>query len=238
MSKRPARQTNKGKKLVTTWQILPYPKRIRTYEKAPSLLERSIGFWLLVGTLSCSATVYLGSTSKGLSANGGQTISAEQRVESNTNERLEVSEATISAKVIVATKSAEVKKVSTKKKMTKQQIEQLIRESFEESPNTAVAVAYAESGLNPTQSNKGRAGTLWPTYKGECSIGIFQINLASDGCRGKGVHWNKVPGDSLAEKIAWLEEPENNITLAKEIHKNSGWNAWGGYTSGNWRKHL
>lgn len=104
----------------------------------------------------------------------------------------------------------------------------------------AIAVAKAESGLNPNRENKGKAGSLpkIPNYKGECSIGLFQINLASDGCSGHKVHWNKVPGNNLEEKIAWLKVPENNIKFAYEelyLPQGKKFGAWSAFTNGSYR---
>ena len=121
----------------------------------------------------------------------------------------------------------------------KQQIIALITEVFGDDAPRAIAVAKAESGLNPNRENRGTVGSIprLPNYKGECSIGLFQINLASDGCQGAKVHWAKVPGETLDEKIAWLKVPKNNISLAKKIYDSAGksFQPWGAYTSGAYK---
>lgn len=113
-----------------------------------------------------------------------------------------------------------------------------IIKAFPEQSLVAQAIAKAESGLNPNREGIHEAGKYeWSsdTYKGECSIGLFQINLAEDACRGKKVHWDKVPGETLEEKIAWLKVPENNIKIAREIYEARGFKPWSTYTSGSYK---
>lgn len=124
-------------------------------------------------------------------------------------------------------------------KSERQQIIEYIVEVFGEDSVKALGIAKAESGFNPNKEGIHRAGHYsWssPTYKGECSIGLFQINLAEDGCEGKWVHASKVPGKTFQEKIDWLKVPENNIMFAKEnIFDNSGWSPWSTYTNGSYK---
>lgn len=114
-----------------------------------------------------------------------------------------------------------------------------IIKAFPEKSLVAQAIAKAESGLNPNREGIHEAGKHeWSsnTYKGECSIGLFQINLAEDACRGKKVHWDKVPGETLEEKIAWLKVPENNIKIARQIYEARGnFSAWSTYTNGSYQ---
>lgn len=103
-------------------------------------------------------------------------------------------------------------------------IERLVLETFGVNQyDTAMCIIKHESGANPTRENLGKARV---GYRGECSIGLFQINLASNGCAGKKVHWNKAQGNTLSEKIAWLKVPENNVKIAKQLFDASGWNPW------------
>lgn len=91
----------------------------------------------------------------------------------------------------------------------------LIRSTFGKDAVTAVAVAMAESGLNPyalntKDSHQGCNG----------SYGIFQI-----GC--------------LHEKDpSLLYDVEYNIKRAKEIYDQSGWRPWGAYTDGNYLAYM
>lgn len=129
-----------------------------------------------------------------------------------------------------------VKEVEVDRTFTteKQQIMAEIIEVFGDDAPRAIAVAKAESGFSTNVENRGKAN---PKYLGECSIGIYQINLASDGCEGKKVHWDKVPGNTLEEKVAWLKVPSNNIKLAKKIYDSHGksFQPWGAFSSGAYK---
>lgn len=120
----------------------------------------------------------------------------------------------------------------------KARIQAMILAAFPEDGLRAQAVAKAESGFDPNKENFGRAGSIpsLPNYKGECSVGLFQINLAQDGCQGEWVHAKNIPGKTIEEKIAWLKVPENNIKYAKEhLYEAQGWKPWSAYTNGSYR---
>lgn len=91
-------------------------------------------------------------------------------------------------------------------------IEQLI-EKYDWDHDTALAVARAESNLNPQAYN--------PEWHRGCqgSIGIFQIACIHDD----------------PEK---LFEVEYNIQRAYEIYSEQGWKPWGAYTNGNYRRYI
>lgn len=85
---------------------------------------------------------------------------------------------------------------------------------------TAVAVAMAESGLNPRAKND-TAGT------GDYSIGLWQINMRAHGSRYGG------------EEA--LKHPATNARAAYAIWKdrNGGsWAPWGAYTNGSYQAHV
>ena len=88
-------------------------------------------------------------------------------------------------------------------------IEEKIRQTFYEEPDRAVAIAKAESGLNPNAFNpekhKGCVG----------SIGIMQI-----AC----VHHKEAPNE--------LTDVALNLMIARRIYEESGWNPWGVCTDG------
>lgn len=86
--------------------------------------------------------------------------------------------------------------------------EAIIRRVFGEDAEMALAIAKAESGLNPLADN------------GKC-IGIFQIMLFPSR-------------PSRAE----LYDPEINIITAKKIFDDSGWSPWSVYKSGAYKKYL
>jgi hypothetical protein len=100
-------------------------------------------------------------------------------------------------------------------------IESLIRRTFVEEPNTAVAIAKAESELNTNAFN----GEAHIGCNG--SIGVFQI-----AC----VHNRKDPQA--------LRDVEFNIKKARAIYletkarTGNGWTQWGAYTDGRWKQYL
>lgn len=57
-----------------------------------------------------------------------------------------------------------------------------------------------------------------PNSDGSIDVGLAQINS---------VHFPKVPGQTWDEKIAWLQDPVNNINFAfNQIYTYSGFGAW------------
>ena len=77
-------------------------------------------------------------------------------------------------------------------------------ERYDWNDEIALKVFRAESGLNPKAVHKNKDGTL--------DLGIAQINTR---------HCGKVRGNCLR-----LLEPEENLRVAYEIYKASGWCAW------------
>ncbi len=116
------------------------------------------------------------------------------------------------------------------------EIEVLVHSYFGSDADIALAIMRAESG--------GRADALYRwgdeanPNRGECSVGLFQINLRSNDCKGKLVHWDKAEGETLEEKIAWLQIPENNIKVAYQIYKAQGFYPWSTFTNGKYGKYL
>lgn len=98
---------------------------------------------------------------------------------------------------------------------------QSIYNTFGTQGQIANAVAYAESSHNPYAAN-----WVYP----DASVGLFQINLYA--------HAWRIPGYTWSEKTAWLQNPWNNIWLAKQLYNESGWYIWGGFTSGAYRWYL
>ena len=100
---------------------------------------------------------------------------------------------------------------------TPERIEQEIRATFPEAPNTAVAIAKAESGLNIKAYN--------PEAHRGCngSIGIMQI-----AC----VHHRNDPQA--------LFDVQTNLKVARRVYDASGGNfsAWGAYSNGSWKAKL
>lgn len=91
-------------------------------------------------------------------------------------------------------------------------IVQEIMNTFGHEWKLALAIARAESNLNPRAVNQNRNGTR--------DIGIFQINDSH--------------GWSETERYDW----QNNIAMAKEIRDRYGWSAWSVYKSGQFRQFM
>jgi hypothetical protein len=85
------------------------------------------------------------------------------------------------------------------------QISLLIEKAFPEDPETMLAIAKAESRLNPNATNINKNGSK------DC--GLFQINS---------VH---------GYDCEWLKDPKNNIKAAREVYEKQGLVAWVAYTS-------
>ena len=120
-------------------------------------------------------------------------------------------------------------------------IEDYIKYKFGDDWKVALAIARAESGLNPLREGIHDAYSLpkvSPTYPGECSIGLFQVNLASDGCKGRQVHATRIPGEDLGAKIEWLKDYKNNVDYAYKLYEVQGFNPWSTYKTGLYKKYL
>jgi len=91
-------------------------------------------------------------------------------------------------------------------------IMQEIADVFGEEYRLAIAVAMAESELNPTAMNVNMDGSR--------DIGIFQIN----------------------ERHGWNEEElfdwRTNISIAKYLRDRSGWSTWVAYNNGTYKRYL
>lgn len=106
---------------------------------------------------------------------------------------------------------------------TKERIEQEVRSTFPETPNTAVAVAKSESGkaLLPTAYNPEWHYDRNGNKVCQGSYGVMQI-----AC----VHMKHNPEA--------LYDVETNLEVARKIYESEGWAPWGGYTSGSWKNHI
>jgi len=90
--------------------------------------------------------------------------------------------------------------------------------SYDWDVKTAVAIAYAESGLNANAHNYN------PKSKDD-SYGIFQINLY-----GKLKYARPSPEELL--------NPEKNIAFAYSMYKSQGWKPWGAYNNKSYQIYL
>lgn len=104
---------------------------------------------------------------------------------------------------------------------SEEQIMKKIRDTFTETPNTAIAVAKAESLLNARAYNPEAHRDKYGNVICYGSYGVMQI-----AC----VH---MPHNPEA-----LFDVETNLRVARKIYNERQWFPWGGYTSGSWKKYL
>jgi len=98
-------------------------------------------------------------------------------------------------------------------------LEEKIRAAFPEDPDTAVAIAKAESRLNPDVV--GDENLVWDDGRNGMSCGIFQIRV--------------FPNRPACEKL--LDE-DFNIEYARELYERSGWLPWSTFKSGQYKNFL
>lgn len=129
---------------------------------------------------------------------------------------------------------------------TKEEVESYVKQVFRGNSKLAYAVAMVEGYPKGDSDDWGRVFCWYrwdeekKEHKGEYSVGVFQINII-EGCNGEGdkVHYDRIPGDNLEEKVEWLSNPFNNILFARMLTlEQDGFHAWTGYTSGNYLAHM
>jgi len=118
-----------------------------------------------------------------------------------------------------------------------------IRATFPEEPEVAVAIAKAESGLNPSASS-------WTDFTSDgkpFSYGLFQLNLSVHNLDNVACHTafegrnykSKVVNEQLYnECVSLASDVEVNLRKARQIYDSRGWLAWGAYTNRAFLKHL
>ena len=113
-------------------------------------------------------------------------------------------------------------------------IEDKILEKFGDEGELALAIAKAESGLNPLAMNTN-ANT------GDYSIGLYQINLIGKLFEGrlKRARHLGYTGEATREALTeWLQDEDNNIEYAYSMSRTNGWTAWSTYKRGDFNKFL
>lgn len=100
-------------------------------------------------------------------------------------------------------------------------MKRLIRQTWPEDPQTAVAVAWAESGFNPRATNaKDKHRSCYGSF------GIFQV-----GC----VH---------GHDLNTLYDVEENIRIARALYDDAkartgnGWQPWGAHSNGSYLAYM
>jgi len=120
----------------------------------------------------------------------------------------------------------------------------LVKKYFGNEADVALAIARAESGLDPKMPS-----TTDKTIEGRSySIGLFQINLTvseiagvncSKAFEGKNNQARIVDESLFAKCVKLAENPVHNIEVAKKKYESRGnWTAWGGYNNGSYLKFL
>ncbi len=111
-------------------------------------------------------------------------------------------------------------------------IKQYINTIFGRNAATAYAVAFAESGKWDKETGKPYFLTnAVHASSVEVSVGVFQINLKNIAAK---VHYDRIPGQSLEEKIEWLQNPYQNVLFAYWVYTTSGFHPWSVYSSGKY----
>jgi len=136
---------------------------------------------------------------------------------------IQIAEAYDSVEVEALTTIEEPKEVMIEVVYSKEGIERLIRETFPEAPNTAVAIAKCESGLSKDiQSHH----TL--SYGREESYGVFQIHSKDH--------------DRTAKKLGfenYRTDVEDNVYMARHLYDSRGnFKDWTCYNSGEYKRFL
>jgi hypothetical protein len=106
---------------------------------------------------------------------------------------------------------------------TPERLEQEIRETFKEAPNTAVAIAKAEGGLKVEIRSQNKL-----SYGQEKSYCTFQIHAPDH--------------DATAKKLGlgdYRTNPKSCVKLAYHIYKDAGgFSPWTEYRNGGYKKYL
>lgn len=114
--------------------------------------------------------------------------------------------------------------IEVKYNWTEERIEQEIRNVFVEAPNTAVAIAKCESGLDIDIQSQHIL-----SYGQELSFGLFQIHKPD---------WHET---ALALGLdEYKTNPIHNVQMARYIYENAGYQYtdWMCYTKGLYKKYL
>jgi Lysozyme like domain len=107
--------------------------------------------------------------------------------------------------------TASAKPATRKKRLSRDELEELARRAGFDDPVFAASIALRESGGDPSAVNDTRGRTdLPPGTTNEHSIGLWQINLLA---------WPQYTKDELLD-------PEKNARAAREIQRRQGWAPW------------
>ena len=97
----------------------------------------------------------------------------------------------------------------------------IIREEFGDEADVAIAIAKAESGLNPNAKGDTHIEFVRDGVTMGHSCGLFQIRV--------------LPGRPDCET---LKDPEYNVKYAKKMFDQSGWRPWSAFNNGSFKRFL
>jgi len=114
-----------------------------------------------------------------------------------------------------------------------EEIKQYVYTIFGTHGHSAYAIAFAESKYYDIKTNQTYIAPGQVRKNDyELSVGLFQINLKS---RDVKVHYDRIPGVTIEEKITWLKNPFNNTLLAFWIFTTrQNFEAWSVYNDGSY----
>ncbi len=172
---------------------------------------------LILLTFVSSLGYYVGAYRNEFTAHAQTTIVAEMAKENAEKYSDELKEATGELEAIKA-KHPDPKK---------EEIEAYIRMIFKkDQPNVALSVTHMECNpRNPAYPKCHNKSAI------EHSVGIFQINLYN---AKQWIHAARIPGNTMEEKIQWLENPFNNTLYAYWVYSTSSWDPWTTFTAGTY----
>lgn len=115
--------------------------------------------------------------------------------------------------IFIENAQAQIETIEIKQEVKELSIEEQICKTFGKDCKTAIAVAKAESSLNPN--------AIGDTHLSKPSYGLFQIS--------------KIYHDYTVETLL---NPVENIRIAKQIKDNGGFERWTTYRTGQYLKYL